>query len=136
MATDRKKAKITYRGWPGHYILGHRCVFRLNTLIECGKKRVVVSTVGELLSREGSPGKVLCEPLGPTGGPGNGDRYYEIYVREARREHGWWEADFSRPVKFRGRRAFGKTEERQAQNAHYRVVAQIAKRLEREAERC
>lgn len=40
--------KITERGWPGHFILGHKCMYHRNTLIESANDRVIVSTVGAL----------------------------------------------------------------------------------------
>jgi len=47
--------KRTERGWPGHYCLGHRCIFHRNTLIEAWGLGIVVSTVGNL--QEGLAGK-------------------------------------------------------------------------------
>jgi hypothetical protein len=44
----QKNVTITFRGWPGHFICADRCNFRLNTLIECDGRAIVVSTVGGL----------------------------------------------------------------------------------------
>lgn len=42
--------KTTERGWPGHFMLSHRCSFRRNTLIEFSTQSIVISTVGGLLT--------------------------------------------------------------------------------------
>jgi hypothetical protein len=74
------KAKITYRGWPGHFCMGHRCVFHLNTLIEFGEKRVVVSTVGDMRPT------ARIEEIGL-------DRYFETMAFYAVKEGKYWEAN-------------------------------------------
>ncbi len=69
----QSEVKVTYRGWPGHLCMGSRCVFHLNTLVELGEVRVVVSTVGNLRT-----GK--CDEPEDIGGYG---RYYETRVFRA-----------------------------------------------------
>jgi hypothetical protein len=60
------KVKRIERGWAGHFICADRCLFRRNTLLQFGKKKVVVSTVGNMLLEN----KKLAEEIGY-------DRYYE-----------------------------------------------------------
>lgn len=88
---DRAKSvKVTYRGWPGHYIVAKDCIFRLNTLVEVGEIRYVVSTVGNLQPRVPIGSKI--EKVGC-------DYYYETMVfRAALVEGGYWDQDSGNPV--------------------------------------
>jgi len=81
------KLKRTERGWVGHFICGDRCRFRRNTLIEFGRNKVVISTVGNLFI----DGKL--EMIGA-------DRYAETMAFKAKKEGIYWEADVTRPVWF------------------------------------
>jgi hypothetical protein len=83
------KAKTTERGWAGHYICANYCKFRRNTLVECGARRVVVSTVGSYFP----PHSEGVEQIGL-------DRYYETMVFEAKYEEPYWEADVQKEVEF------------------------------------
>ncbi len=77
------------RGWTAHFICGHRCQFRRNTLITQERKRIVISTIGML--RDNGNGKI--ETVG-------NNRYYETMAFKARYEAPYWEANTSKQVSF------------------------------------
>lgn len=79
----------TERGWGGHFICADRCLYRRNTLLECGERRFVVSSVGAMRKDGGGFG-----PIGAF------DRYYETMAFEVKREGLYWEADVQREVPF------------------------------------
>ena len=80
--------KRTERGWAGHYICSSRCLFRRNTLIECGQVRIVVSTVG--LQKSLSEGRDF-EPVGC-------DHYFETAAFHAEWSGRYWDADVCRQL--------------------------------------
>lgn len=80
--------KRTERGWVGHFIGGHRCRFRRNTLLECGEKKVVVSTVGAYESPTGR-----FETIGV-------NRWFETMAFNAKFAHGYWDADVTEEIVF------------------------------------
>jgi len=82
------EVKITERGYAGHFICSSRCLFRRNTLIEAGDKKIVVSTVGNMLMDNGKR-----ETIGL-------NRHYETMAFEAVFEAGYWEADVGRQLSF------------------------------------
>ena len=71
----------TEQGWVGHFILGSRCLFHLNTLLKCGKRRVIVSTVGNL--RMGNYIENEMDSIGA-------DRWYETMVFRAHKCGHYW----------------------------------------------
>lgn len=81
--------KRTERGWAGHFICGHKCLFRRNTLIENGRKKIVVSTVGGMRTGENT-----IETIGAFG------RYYETMAFKARKEGPYWEIDVGKQISF------------------------------------
>lgn len=76
----------TERGWAGHFICGKDCLFRRNTLLEHGDRRIVISTVGALFLN----GKL--ETIGA------GGRFYETMAFKAKKEGQYWEADVSEQI--------------------------------------
>ena len=79
-----KPVKRTERGWPVKRTESiERCHFRRNTLLECGNRRVVVSTVGAMYDRQTEQFEEI----------GDG-RYYETMVFPAKRvQRIYWDAD-------------------------------------------
>jgi len=113
-----EKVKITYRGWPGHFICANRCVFRLNTLVEYGKRAIVVSTVGLLKYHENDKefANIGC------------DRLIETMAFESLYDE-WNDADVSKEIDFESNWALNNTNEHQAQEMHETVVKEIAQRM-------
>jgi hypothetical protein len=59
-----KPVKRTERGWIAHYICADRCRFRRNTLLECGNRRVIVSTIGAMYDRKNETyEEITCKQL-------------------------------------------------------------------------
>lgn len=119
------KAKTEERGWPGHFICADLCLFRRNTLVTLGERRVVVSTVGAMKDRREVPRTVGC------------GRYYETMAFKAERDaDGYWDADSSWQVCIEGKTALAEWEprsDREANDMHDAAVAEIAARMERDA---
>ena len=121
------RAKITYRGWAGHFICAHRCRFRLNSLVEYGDIRIVVSTVGLM---EGVKG-VDTETFVVIGH----ERYYETMAFHAKaietEKEKFWDADVSRQVCFESDWCINEIEaENKATKMHFDVVNEVARKLE------
>lgn len=85
--------KITERGWAGHFICAHYCLFRRNTLIEYANKKIVVSTVGRMIIRNPDTGESEIETIGL-------NRWYETMAFVGKNEGGYIDADVSKPVVF------------------------------------
>jgi len=120
------KAKITYRGWPGHFICGDRCMFHLNTLIELRDVRVVVSTVGMMRDFHAPDGLNVAkyETIGH-------ERYFETMAFHAERRGEFWDADAHREVRFESNWAYSSlSDEWKANKGHLAVVNEIATKLE------
>jgi hypothetical protein len=116
---SRGDVKITERGWAGHFIAGSRCRFRRNTLIEYGKKRVVVSTVGLLFLEEKSD---KPQTLGI-------ERYYETMAFKAKKEGSYWEADATKQVDFESNWCldyYNDSSDNDANDMHDAIVKEIA----------
>lgn len=86
---SNEKLKITERGWPGHFIAAESCLFRRNTLIEYGRYKVIVSTVGEYIN----PLTRKMDAIGH-------ERWYETMAFVGGEYNGYIDADAGKAVKF------------------------------------
>jgi len=124
----------TERGWAGHFICGHRCRYHRNTLLEKGKVRVVISTVGAMYIRKPitrtMPKSVYTElSHDETIDTIGHNRYYETMVFMAKKEGKYWEADVTREVPFYSNWALDRWDDDdidlQADRMHEAVVDEI-----------
>jgi hypothetical protein len=113
------KIKITERGWPAHYCCASSCLFRRNTLIEYGKKKIVVSSVGSRLDEDE---KSLLD-IGI-------NRYWETMAFKSKQEGIYTEANIQKQISFSSPWALGKAaNDLMANDMHEKVVKEIAKKL-------
>lgn len=113
------KLKITERGWAGHFICASSCLFRRNTLIEFGKKKIVVSTVGGMQLKENDTIKEIGL-----------NRFYETMAFRAKKEGQYLDADVLKPIFFESKWALGKEKNDNIVNMmHENVVNEIVKKM-------
>jgi hypothetical protein len=115
---DPMEVQRTERGWIGHFILGDRCLFRRNTLLETEHAAVVVSTVGCLLSGD----QKSIEDLGP-------GRKYETRAFIPKENDPYLDADVQKEVHFESPWSLPEPDDLKAQAQHETVVEEITKRL-------
>ena len=83
----KRKVTRAERGWAAHLCVSNQCRFHRNTLLGCGKVRVIVSTVGAYYPiREDN-----IEWLDTIGY----NRHYETYTFKAKLEGPYWEIEGS-----------------------------------------
>lgn len=129
------KVKRTDRGWAGHFICASRCQYRRNTLLECGKVRVVVSSVGLMRRPEyDKPDAATLKLLGGTDrfDTVGLDRMYETMAFHAKREGPYWEADVQRDVQFNSPWSLNEAKHEsdlKMDKQHERVVAEISRKM-------
>jgi hypothetical protein len=115
----------TERGWPGHFICADRCMFRRNTLLECGETRIIVSTVGSYTPPKPKGVKITAEI-------GMG-RFYETMAFRATWDGTYWDTDIDHPVQFNSpwtvNRLDYKTDE-EANVMHEVVVEELTRQLQ------
>ena len=81
-----EEVKRTERGWAGHYICAHKCLFRRNTLLEYKDRKWIVSTVGNFITSERKVDMI------------GADRWYETKVFEAEFKDGYWDTDVEKEI--------------------------------------
>jgi hypothetical protein len=120
------KVTITERGWPGHLICADRCCFRRNTLVEFGRRRFVVSTVGAMKVSPSTGYEEIAH-----------NRYFETLVFRAKRNGIYWDANTGQRISLGDSSpAWCLTEpptftsDAKADAMHDAIVQEIAKRLQ------
>ena len=112
------------RGWAGHFICSHSCLFRLNTLLIQGRKRIVVSTVGNMR------GDKKVSEIGL-------HRYYETMAFKAIKLGPYWDTDVTKPVEFfspwgifaKSASELPADVDNKANEMHEAVVAELSRKL-------
>lgn len=119
------KVTTTERGWAGHFIGADHCRFGRNTLIQKGKIRVIVSTVGNYLTNSGLPEEIGYK------------RYYETMAFRAKKVGAYWDADVTREYPFESDweicadspNELSAGVDNEANDMHEAVVAEIVSKL-------
>lgn len=130
-----EKVKITERGWPGHFICAHKCLFHRNTLIEYGRKKIVVSTVGLQQAFE-KPNEMRFKSLSGIEGYSS-CRWYETMAFEGEKNNKYWDADMGKQVYFKSKwqlcaESFDKLPKFSdflANKMHNKVVEELSKKI-------
>ena len=106
------------RGWVGHYCCSSRCLFRRNTLLSLGDKKIVVSTVGRMVVGN------EIEKIGL-------DRYYETMAFFAEKKSVYYDADVEKQIIIDSNWSINEIyAEIEANNMHEAVVNEIVEKLE------
>lgn len=118
----------TERGWAGHFCGASNCLFRRNTLLECGDTRIVVSTVGLYLPF-GYKDTREFQAIGTDG------RMFETMAFFAKRKFDrYWDADVSKQVSFNSKWSIHHADaDDEANIMHENVVDEISKNMRADA---
>ena len=115
------KIKITERGYAGHLCVASQCRFKRNTLIEYGRKKIVVSTIGNYNpSHKNEPDTIGI------------NRYYETMAFEAEYVKPYWEANVSVEVPFKSNWQISEiafNTDKKADEMHDKVVRELSKKI-------
>lgn len=108
------QVKRTERGWAGHFCCADRCLFRRNTLLEYDGKKVVVSTVGRMMSLDGKSFEMIGR-----------DRFFETMAFMSCGNR-WDDIDSGKPVRFESKWTLPSPDmEIEANEMHEAVVKEI-----------
>lgn len=108
----------TERGWAAHLCVSRDCLFRRNTLLECGDARVIVSTVGNYHPNRTN----RLETIGS-------DRHYETYTFLAALEGPYWEISSGNEIDSEGLVGGEPDSDRKADAMHERMVEKVTRIL-------
>jgi len=111
----------TERGWAGHFISGHRCLFRRNTLLTYNDIKIVVSSVGLMLM---DYNKRTFETIGH-------NRHFETMVFHAdKNDKRYCDADVSKQIEFDNDWCIAEQDaDDKANEMHEAVVLEITEKL-------
>jgi len=113
------------QGWPAHLCVGSWCRFRRNTLLTCGRRRIVVSTVGAYYP------PIHGEETAPVATIGC-NRYYETMAFKAVKIEGYWEAATAEEMSFKSPWSINHhnpSADNEANDMHEVVVAELTRML-------
>ena len=122
----------TERGWAGHFCCASDCMFRRNTLLQCGRKRIVVSTVGGYM-----PSVLHPEEIRKVDTIGH-NRYYETMAFRGHRDGVYVEAVIEQPISFVSPWSIDHHNEEsdsEANDMHERAVAELMTILQADCDR-
>lgn len=127
---DKLPVKRTERGWPAHFCGAKDCLFRRNTLLECGETLVIVSTVGNYAPRD--------KDITLLGYNEDQPRFFETKAFRANLIAGYWEIDpidnlaFDAPwyIIAKDAESLPKNVDNDADAMHEAVVAEFTAKLE------
>jgi len=109
------------RGWPGHFLLGNKCLYHRNTLVSGDNISVVVSTVGNMFLDY----KIEVQEVGL-------NRIYETMVFVGKIENNYHEADVTKEVSnttskwFLSKKELREDSDNQADDMHDTMVKEVA----------
>lgn len=115
--------KKTERGWPAHFIGAEDCLFRRNTLLEHGRIKIIVSTIGlyrpQIKPYDGKFKEIGCS------------RFYETMAFHAQRDGKYWGIAVDRQITFDSPWTLTVIDDNKADNMHETVVCEITRKLAR-----